>query len=549
MAGAMRTWVTLTGLLALAGAPASAEPQAVEATSRRPRVPAGMESPFKRVPRPIIGAPSRPPHELPQSDSFELVGHHPLPNPGDTVARGRNGPTAISDDCLYVASGLGRRTGTGAATGTAPLRPEVLIVDISNPRRPKPVGALPTALHATARELRTIPDAHTLIVMSTRVSGPDSGAVNHYQIHDITDCRHPVLRQTISFGGDRPQTLFVWRDPREPARFLLYASVQPDDASEPSLRVFEWMAPPDGPVTSEPVATFTPATAQRMTAFAWPDVVGAMPFTRDGARAEPVPPFAWPGAKDETLQSVSVSPDGTRVYATDRHGGYHVLDSSRLANREPCTRDSVAGDGAPRLCLRGLGSLSDVRGDDATARLALSPVPGRPYLVSSGERCGANDCAWSAGRLLDLSDERHPQPVSRYLVPRGPESRAVQGASPPPLVFSNLFVEASGPAGLRVWDIANPLLPMEVGVYVPRPVARVVERSRGESPGVGMASSPLLYNGLLYVTDEDNGLYVLRYKGPRAGELPRTGLYVSGANYLAPPARPSQTLAARGVGP
>lgn len=49
---------------------------------------------------------------------------------------------------------------------------------------------------------------------------------------------------------------------------------------------------------------------------------------------------------------------------------------------------------------------------------------------------------------------------------------------------------------------------------------------------------PLLYNGLIYITDENSGLYVLKYKGPRCDELPREGLFVSNTNFLAPPPLP-----------
>ena len=105
------------------------------------------------------------------------------------------------------------------------------------------------------------------------------------------------------------------------------------------------------------------------------------------------------------------------------------------------------------------------------------------------------------------------------------------------LVFPNLFFISWYSAGLRAWDISNPVLPMEVGVFVPRPAEQVVERFRN-SPDVWMWSHPMLYNGHLYVADDNNGLYVLRYKGPRCGELPKEGLFMSNTNFLAPPALP-----------
>jgi hypothetical protein len=67
---------------------------------------------------------------------------------------------------------------------------------------------------------------------------------------------------------------------------------------------------------------------------------------------------------------------------------------------------------------------------------------------------------------------------------------------------------------------------LEVGVFVPRPETNVVEYFR-DSPDVWMWPFPILHNGLIYVTDENSGLYVLRYTGDRAKELPRAGTFLS----------------------
>jgi hypothetical protein len=467
MSGAVTRWLLVAGLLAFAW-PLRAEGQPAQDARGRP-------------PRP------------PRNAHFELIAHHPLPNPGGTIARGRNGPTGISGDCLYVGSRIGRRPGTGPRFGTPPLPPEVLIVDIAHPRRPRVVGTLPTLLNATARELRTLPDAHALILLNVQETAPAGGAENHYQIYDITDCRRPVLRQTISLGADRPHALFLWRDPHEPVRFLLYSSTHGD---EPSLRVFELMAPPDGPISPTPVATFTRAPAL--------------------LHAQPLPPFAWRGGPFDfdpvtpdvppgNAQALSVSQDGTRVYVNDPRGGQDVLDSTRLANREPCIRDTVIGDEAPELCLR-----------------RLSPPP--EARVGFAPRHARTEPPVPAVRTERLRQAQRPPPPERETPPGR-------------LVFPHLSFVSGHSAGLRVWDTANPALPREVGAYVPKPAHRVVERFQ-DSPEVWMGPNPILYNGLLYVTDENSGLYVLRYKGPRAGELPRSGLYMSHTNYLAPPARP-----------
>jgi hypothetical protein len=64
--------------------------------------------------------------------------------------------------------------------------------------------------------------------------------------------------------------------------------------------------------------------------------------------------------------------------------------------------------------------------------------------------------------------------------------------------------------GLRAIDISNPHNPREVGhaLTVPQGVARTY---------------PVFKDGLIYWVDNDTGLHVARYTGPRANELPGPG--------------------------
>jgi hypothetical protein len=499
-----------------------------------------VDTPFKKAPRPIIGALREPLDKLPQIEGFEIIGHNPLPNPGDTRPRGRNGPMDISGDCLYVGNRIGRRTGTGPDFGTPALPPEILIVDIHDPSKPEVVGAVPTIPNATSRELRTIPERNTLIVMNFRETGPDSGEVNNYQIYDITDCRKPVLKQTLSMGVDRPHEFFLWKDPRNAGRFLLLSSIHLGNVREPSLRVFELRDPPNGPISSEPVATFT--------------LSPAVP------RNEAIDPGAYrddhfvfnmekPLIQRNNVHSMSMSQDGSRTYVAHIHAGYYILDSSRLAQGLPCTPHTVTTDVLTNtdanLCLRKLNPDPNARVDFTPpygwTEHSVYPVPGRPYLLVSGERVGVDSCPWSWGHILDVTVERFPQVISRYMVPENLEANCFPGGPGDPallrdfsphqqLVFPNLFFISWYSAGLRAWDISNPVLPMEVGVFVPKPVPDIVELFRN-SPDVWVWTHPILYNGLIYIGDENNGLYILRYKGARAEELPQQGRVISNTNF------------------
>lgn len=499
-----------------------------------------VDTPFKKAPRPIIGAMREPIDKLPQVENFELVGHNPLPNPGETRPRGRNGPIDISGDCLYVGSRIGRRPGTGPDFDTPALPPEILIVDIGDPSKPEVVGAVPTIPNATSRELRTIPDRNTLIVMNFRDTGPDSSTVNNYQLYDITDCRNPVLKQTIPLGIDRPHEFFLWRDPNNAGRFLLFSSIHLGDVREPSLRVFELRDPPNGPVSPDPVATFTLDPAVPRTEPIDPGAYRADHYVFDLER---------PAMQRNNVHSMSVSPNGTRTYVANIHAGYYILDSSRLTLGLPCTPHTVTVDATtntdPNLCLRKLNPDPNARVDftppNGWTEHSIYPVPGRPYLLISGERNGVNTCPWSWGHILDVTVESFPQIISRYMVPENLEANCFPGGPGDPallrefsphqqLVFPNLFFISWYSAGLRAWDISNPVLPLEVGVFVPKPVSNIVEPFRN-SPDVWFWSHPILYNGLIYVADDNNGLYILRYKGSRAEELPQQGRVISNTNF------------------
>jgi len=102
--------------------------------------------------------------------------------------------------------------------------------------------------------------------------------------------------------------------------------------------------------------------------------------------------------------------------------------------------------------------------------------------------------------------------------PNGEPRRNVPQQNHNPTVFENLVFTTWYGHGLRAIDISNPFNPREVGhaLTLPHGVAR---------------SYPVFKDGLIYWTDNDTGLHVARYIGPRADELPGagTGTYESNA--------------------
>jgi hypothetical protein len=481
--------------------------------------------------RVVIGAPREPLSKLPQIDNFKVIGHTVITNPGEEIERGRNGSISLAPPCGYVGDRLGRRSGTGPDFGTPVQPPEIAIVDIENPRRPEVVGHLVTPAGGTTRELRAYPELDTLYVMNFAESQDETGAaVNNFMVYDISDCRNPVLKNTIDFGDWEPHEFFTWRDPNAEDRVLVYFSAS---SSEPWMRVFDVTDAVEGQAPVE-VATITMDPVLPAQEPLAPDQF----FDPDQFRfTNP------PSSQNNTIHSMSTNPEGTRVYIAGRHSGFYVLDSTHLANGTPCTRDNVTVDENTNkdqsLCLRKINPDPDARIDWHPPHVATThsanKLPGRPYVLVSDERNGTTTCPWLHGWIIDITNEAYPQVVSPWMVPENLDEACVEGGPGDPalmrefsthqiLPFENLFFQTWYSAGLRAWDVSNPWQPTEVGVFVPKPEYPDVVEPFRNSPDVWTWPHPVLYNGLLYVVDENSGLFILEYRGPRADELPKTGI-------------------------
>jgi hypothetical protein len=68
-------------------------------------------------------------------------------------------------------------------------------------------------------------------------------------------------------------------------------------------------------------------------------------------------------------------------------------------------------------------------------------------------------------------------------------------------------------AGVRVFDITNQFRPEEVGYFVPPQPTQWAEPMRGRAKVRHTADVFVAQDGLIYITDYDAGLYILRWKG------------------------------------
>jgi hypothetical protein len=161
------------------------------------------------------------------------------------------------------------------------------------------------------------------------------------------------------------------------------------------------------------------------------------------------------------------------------------------------------------------------------------PLVGRDLVVANSETIleGVGDPV-NYTCVVDIADEAHPRIISTFPLPRpepgapydsyyakggrfGPHNQHQHQGHPDLAVPDDRIVMAYFNAGLRVFDIADPYVPVESGWYVPEDPS---ER-RGTLPSTLVTQfEDVLVDarGYIYCTDKNHGLFVLRTTGEPA---------------------------------
>jgi hypothetical protein len=156
----------------------------------------------------------------------------------------------------------------------------------------------------------------------------------------------------------------------------------------------------------------------------------------------------------------------------------------------------------------------------APALAAHSAVPlADPRFVLVTEEIYA--CPFAGLFVADVAVPARPQIASRFRLPEAappcdgrPDPSAVFTAHNPLVVGPLAFITWYG-GGLQVLDFSNPVEPVRVALYVPEGEGAAPASYIGSYP-VQLWSLPVLRHGLLYVSDIQTGLHILRYTGPGA---------------------------------
>ena len=391
------------------------------------------------------------------ASTFEIVGH------ADLGARGMNAAIAIAGDTAYIGSRVDQKP--------------IVILDLADPTAPAMVGEIPGTIGMSSRELRA--SGNTLVVLnllcSPELHGCSGGTgTENLELYDITDRRAPVLLATYPVAGSR----FF---PRSPHEFYLW-----HDAA----KTLVYLASPGASPTLEVIDVTDPHTPTRIVGWD-PRMAGLMP-----------------NGNDDILHSVSLSPDGRFAYLSHQLSGLLVADVASLPLIGLLTTPANALDWAPPGAM-GPHSAVQIPGTDAL--VVTEEVYPQPF--------GAG-CPWGYLRTVDASDPTAPKLLAEIKLPEN--DPAFCPSAQPRTAFTAHNATATRELALVTWyagglvaiDVADPAKPELVAQFLPEPLPQVAV----EDPGLGgnsveMWSYPIIKDGLIYVVDVRNGLYVLRYRG------------------------------------
>jgi len=302
------------------------------------------------------------------------------------------------------------------------------------------------------------------------------------------------------FAVASPHEMFLWRDPADADRILLFMSTP---IGPPSLQVFDI----SDPGAIERVAAWHP--------FSDADVIDE------------------PAGANTLLHSVTVTDDGALAFLSMVGGGLILADTSEVAAGTPDPRIRALTTAATRI---------DYSPPSAPGTHCAVPIPGRALAVVTDEVYPvpvAAGCPWGWMRLVDFSDPTAPTIAGEYKLPENDEA-ACPGDNGPtgvaytahnPTVTENLALITWHAGGLQVVDTTDPAAPTRLAAFDPLPLPEVAveDPALGGAP-VAMWSYPIIRDGLIYVIDIRNGLYVLRYDGPYADQIAQTSFREGNSN-------------------
>jgi hypothetical protein len=439
-----------------------------------------------------------------RTGSIKQVGHEPL------MDRGMNAAAAIHGDYAYI----GSRT-DGGHEGMP--HGGIMVVDISEPSAPdllteNPIDAKPGE---SSRELRVWRSQDILIVLNTNCGVGDmlhhctQPSISNFRFYDISGANASSPQLIRQFDADTHE-FFLWEDPSNPERALIFAgnagSTCAVRGGSPSCPFSVWDISPV-PEGQAPVTLFS----------------GLHGYTRFPAAPAPVQ------IPTGGLHSLSVSNDGTRAYFALLTGGFAIVDVSDFAAGVPMPQPRPITLNASRPHWAGPGAHSAVK------------LWGRDWAYVSDEVYGTatgpgHGCPWGWARMVDISDPSAPTVEADYRLPENNPATCAAWNPPRtsysahnPTLTPHIAFSTWHSGGFQAISIQNAHRPSQLAEFFPEPLDEVMledprlssDPDTGRHEKVVMWSYPIIKDGLIYVVDLRNGLYVLDYDGSFEREVER----------------------------
>ena len=250
---------------------------------------------------------------------------------------------------------------------------------------------------------------------------------------------------------------------------------------------------------------------------------GTYPYTR-------FPPAPAPAQKPTGgLHSLTVSNDGTRTYYALLTGGFAIVDTTEFATGAAFPQPRAITVNEFRPVWPGPGAHSAVK------------LWGRDWAWVSDEVYGTatgpgHGCPWGWARMVDISDPAAPTVEAEYREPEN-DPATCQNWNPPrtsysahnPTLTPNIAFSTWHSGGFQAVSVADPRAPYQLAEFTPEPLDWVMledprlssDPDTGRNEKVVMWSYAVLQDGLIYVVDLRNGLYVLKYRGAHSKEVRR----------------------------
>jgi hypothetical protein len=448
----------------------------------------------------------------PKDGDITQVGHEPL------MSRGMNAAAAIHGDYAYI----GSRT-DGGHEGMP--HGGIMVVDISNPSKPNLLTDDPIdeAAGESSRELRVWRSQDILIVLNTNCGVGELlhhctlPSISNFRFYDISGANARQPRLLNQFNADTHE-FFLWEDPANPDRALIFAG---NASSTCAIR---------GGSPSCPFSVWDISSVRNgqspVTLFS-----GLHGYTLFPPAPEPVQ------VPTGGLHSLSVSNDGTRAYFALLTGGFAVVDVSDFAEGVSMPQPRPITVNERRPVWTGPGAHSAVKFWNRDWVYVSDEV----YGTATGPGHG---CPWGWARMVDISDPTTPTVEAEYRIPENDPStcewnppRTSYSAHNPTLTRSIAFSTWHS-GGFQAISIQSPKRPDQLAEFFPKPLRNVMledprlssDPDTGRHEKVVMWSYPIVKDGLIYVVDLRNGLYVLDYKGPFEREVEKIDFLEGNSN-------------------